>query len=166
MAPKARETSRKRKRKATASTSESWEMERFISKVHQDHFYEVVAKKKVIPEVPFKLKKNEYLEIRLEIQRRGWEVLTNPIQQVGILMVQEFYANAWITRNHDQSVNPNPKHWLTMVREKYLDFSPKNVRLAFNLPMMEENARPYTRRVNFDQRLDQVLIDICEEGAQ
>ena len=32
--------------------------------------------------------------------------------------------------------------------------------------MMEENARTYTRRVNFDQRLDQVLIDICEEGAQ
>ena len=32
--------------------------------------------------------------------------------------------------------------------------------------MTEENARPYTRRVNFDQRLDQVLIDICEEGAQ
>ena len=166
MAPKARETSRKRKGKAIASTSESWEMERFISKVHQDHFYEVVAKKKVIPEVPFKLKKNEYPEIRHEIRRRGWEVLTNPIQQVGILMVQEFYANAWITRNHDQSVNPNPKHWLTMVRGKYLDFSPENVRLAFNLPIMEENARPYTRRVNFDQRLDQVFIDICEEGAQ
>ena len=57
MAPKARETSRKRKGKTKASTSESWEMERFISKAHQDHFYDVVAKKKVIPEVPFKLKK-------------------------------------------------------------------------------------------------------------
>ena len=67
MAPKARETSRKRKGKAIASTSEPWEMERFISKVHQDHFYEVVAKKKVIPEVPFMLKKNEYPEIRHEI---------------------------------------------------------------------------------------------------
>ena len=111
-------------------------MERFISKVHQDHFYEVVAKKKVIPEVPFKLKKNEYPEIRHEIQRRGWKVLTNPMQQVGILMVQEFYANAWITRNHDQSKNPNPKNYLTMVRRKYLDFSPENVRLAFHLPMM------------------------------
>ena len=67
MAPKAGETSRKRKGKAIASTSESWEMERFISKVHQDHFYEVVAKKKVIPEVPFMLKRNEYPEIRHEI---------------------------------------------------------------------------------------------------
>ena len=142
MASKAGETSRKRKGKAKASTSESWEMERFISRVHQDHFYEVVALKKVIPEVPFSLKKSEYPEIRHEIRRRGWEVLTNPIQQVGILMVQEFYANAWITKNHDQSVNPDPKNWLTMVRGKYLDFGPENVRLAFNLPMMEENVRP------------------------
>ena len=94
MAPKTGVSSRKGKGKAKASTSESWEKERFISKSHQDHFYDVVAKKKVIPEVPFKLKKNEYPEIRHEIQRRGWEVLTNPIQQVGILMVQEFYANA------------------------------------------------------------------------
>ena len=166
MASNAGETSRKRKGKEKASTSESWEMERFISRVHQDHFYEVVALKKVIPEVPFSLKKSEYPEIRHEIRRRGWEVLTNPIQQVGILMVQEFYANAWITKNHDQSVNPNPKNWLTMVRGKYLDFSPENVRLAFNLPMMQGDEHPYTRRVNFDQRLDQVLIDICEEGAQ
>ncbi|KAL4315864.1 hypothetical protein AHAS_Ahas15G0227700 [Arachis hypogaea] len=141
-------------------------MERFILKVHQDHFYEVVAKKKVIPEVPFKLKKSEYLEIQLEIQRRGWKTLTNPIQQVEILMVQEFYANAWITRNHDQSMNTNPKNWLTMVRGNYLDFSLKNVRLAFNLPMMRGDPHPFTRRVNFDQRLDQVLIDICVEGAQ
>ncbi|KAL4356947.1 hypothetical protein AHAS_Ahas09G0137600 [Arachis hypogaea] len=141
-------------------------MERFISKSHQDHFYDVVAKKKVIPEVPFKLKKNEYPEIRHEIQRRGWEVLTNPMQQVGILMIQEFYANAWITRNHDQSMNPNPKNYLTMVRGKYLDFSPENVRLAFHLPMMQGDERPYTRRVNFNQRLDQVLMDICVEGAQ
>ena len=57
MASKAGETSRKRKGKAKASTSESWEMERFISRVHQDHFYEVVALKKVIPEVPFSLKR-------------------------------------------------------------------------------------------------------------
>ena len=63
MAPKTGKTSRKRKEKAIASTSESWEMERFISKVHQDHFYKIVVKKKVIPEVPFMLKRNEYPEI-------------------------------------------------------------------------------------------------------
>ncbi|KAL4349891.1 hypothetical protein AHAS_Ahas10G0087300 [Arachis hypogaea] len=62
-------------------------MERFITKAHQDPFYKIVAEKKVIPEVPFKLKKNEYSEIQREIQRRGWEVLTNTIQDVGILMV-------------------------------------------------------------------------------
>ncbi|QHN93034.1 hypothetical protein DS421_17g589190 [Arachis hypogaea] len=112
------------------------------------------------------LKKSEYPEIRREVRRRGWEALTNPIQQVRILMVQDFYANAWITNNHDQSVNPNPKNWLTMVRGKYLDFSPETVRLAFNLPIMRGDSHPFTRRVNFDQRLDQVLKDICVEGAQ
>jgi len=81
-------------------------------------------------------------------------------------MVQEFYPNAWITKNHDQSVNPNPKNWLTMVRGKYLDFSPETVRLAFNLPIMRGDPHPFTRRVNFDQRLDQVLMRICVEGAQ
>ena len=166
MAPKTRESSRKGKGKTKASTSESWEIERFISKVYQDHFYEVMAKKKVIPAVPFMLKKSEYPEIQREVRRRGWESLTNPIQQVRILMVQEFYANAWITKNHDQSVNPNPKNYVTMVRGKYLDFSPENVRLAFNLPMMQGDACPYTRRVNFNQKLDQVLMDICVEGAQ
>ena len=119
MEPKARETSRKRKRKTKASTSESREMDRFISKAHQDHFYEVVAKKKVIHEVPFMLKKNEYSEIRHEIQRRGWEVLTNPIQQVEILMVQEFYANAWITKNHDQSVNRTQRIIMSKIRKRY-----------------------------------------------
>ena len=53
-----------------------------------------------------------------------------------------------------------------MVQGKCLDFSPEKVRLAFNLPMMQGDEHPYTRRVNFDQRLDQVLMDICEESAQ
>ncbi|QHN93871.1 transportin [Arachis hypogaea] len=54
-------------------------MERFITKAHQDHFYEVVAKKKVIPEVLFKLKKNEYPEIRREIRRRARIVIEGDI---------------------------------------------------------------------------------------
>ncbi|KAL4315428.1 hypothetical protein AHAS_Ahas15G0184100 [Arachis hypogaea] len=140
-------------------------MERFITKAHQGHFYEVVAEKKVISGVPFKLKKNEYPKIRREIRRRGWEVLTNPIQDVEILMGQEFYANAWVTKNQDTSVNPNPRNCITMVRGRILDFSPESVRLAFNLLLMQGNPHPYTRRVNFDQILDQVLSDICVEGA-
>ncbi|KAL4286803.1 hypothetical protein AHAS_Ahas19G0122700 [Arachis hypogaea] len=81
-------------------------------------------------------------------------------------MVQEFYANAWVTRNYDTSMNPNPRNWITMVRERILDFSPKSVRLAFNLPLMQGDPYTYTRRVNYDKRLDQVLSDIGVEGAQ
>ncbi|KAL4365650.1 hypothetical protein AHAS_Ahas07G0127300 [Arachis hypogaea] len=53
-----------------------------------------------------------------------------------------------------------------MVRGRFLDFSPESVRLAFNLPLMQGDPHPYTRRVNFNQRLDQVLPNICLEGAQ
>ncbi|KAL4337734.1 hypothetical protein AHAS_Ahas12G0139800 [Arachis hypogaea] len=81
-------------------------------------------------------------------------------------MVQEFYANAWVTKNHDTSMNPSPKNGHTMVRGRLLDFSPKSVRMALHLPLMQGDSHPYTRRVNFDQRLDQVLSDICVEGAQ
>ncbi|KAL4321861.1 hypothetical protein AHAS_Ahas14G0152800 [Arachis hypogaea] len=96
------------------------------------------------------LKKNEYQEIQQEMRRRGCEVLTNPILEVGILMVQEFYANAWVTKSHDTSVNPHPKNWHTMVRGRLLDFSSESVRLALHLPLMQGDPHPYTRRVNFD----------------
>ncbi|KAL4300197.1 hypothetical protein AHAS_Ahas17G0176800 [Arachis hypogaea] len=52
-----------------------------------------------------------------------------------------------------------------MVRGRPLDFSPESIRLALYLPIMQGDLHPYTRRVNFDQRLDQVLSDICVEVA-
>ncbi|KAL4315854.1 hypothetical protein AHAS_Ahas15G0226700 [Arachis hypogaea] len=81
-------------------------------------------------------------------------------------MVQEFYANAWVTKNHDTSVNPHPKNWHTLVQGHLLDFSPESVRLALQLPLMQRDPHPYTRRVNFNQRLDRVLSDICVEGTE
>ncbi|KAL4330402.1 hypothetical protein AHAS_Ahas13G0396500 [Arachis hypogaea] len=166
MAPKTGESSRKRKRKAPASTSEPWETWRFLTKAHQDYFHDVVRQKKVILEVIFRLKEDEYSEIQQEIWRIDWKILANHISEVGTLMVQEFFANAWVTKKHDTSVNPEPKNWRTMVREQILDFSPKSVRLALQLPRMQVDPHSYTRRVNSDQRLEQVLANICVEGAQ
>ncbi|KAL4349961.1 hypothetical protein AHAS_Ahas10G0094300 [Arachis hypogaea] len=53
-----------------------------------------------------------------------------------------------------------------MVLGRLLDFSPKSVKLALHLPLMQGDPHHYTRRVNFDQKLDQVLSNICVEGAQ
>ncbi|KAL4276591.1 hypothetical protein AHAS_Ahas20G0222500 [Arachis hypogaea] len=164
MAPKTGESSRKIKGKAPAS--EPWETIRFLTKAHQDHFYDMVRKKKVIREAPFKLKVDEYSEILYQILRRDWKILANPISEVGVLMVQEFYANAWVTKKHDTSVNPEPKNWRTMVRGHIIDFSPESVRVALQLPEPRDNPHLYIRRVNTDQRLEQVLANICVSGAQ
>ncbi|KAL4344482.1 hypothetical protein AHAS_Ahas11G0182800 [Arachis hypogaea] len=87
MAPKTGESSSK-KRKEKAPTSGRYDFTRFFSKTHEDYFHEIVSKKKVISEVRFDLKLDEYPEIRYPILRRGWEFLTNPVIDVGILMVR------------------------------------------------------------------------------
>ncbi|XP_057759192.1 uncharacterized protein LOC130979685 [Arachis stenosperma] len=61
-APKTGESS-SRKRKEKAPASSPYYFIRFFSKTHEDHFHEIVSKKKVIPEVCFDLKPNEYPEI-------------------------------------------------------------------------------------------------------
>lgn len=81
-------------------------------------------------------------------------------------MVQECYANTWVTKGHDMSVNPQPKKFRTMVREQLVDLSPESVRLALQLPQLQGDPYSYTKRANFDQRLDQVLIHIYVEGAK
>ncbi|KAL4300573.1 hypothetical protein AHAS_Ahas17G0214400 [Arachis hypogaea] len=53
-----------------------------------------------------------------------------------------------------------------MVRRHILDLSPKNVRVTLQLPPSGEDPHSYTRRVNTDQRLDQVFEDICLPRAQ
>ncbi|KAL4300410.1 hypothetical protein AHAS_Ahas17G0198100 [Arachis hypogaea] len=149
MAPKTRE-SFSRKRKEKAPTSDPCNFTRFFSKTHENHFYEVVHKKKVVPEVHFDLKLKEYPEILYQILIWDWEVLANPVTEVGALMVREFYTNAWVTYKHVRGVNPEPKNWCTMVRGHILDFSPESVRVALQLPPSREDPHSYTRRVNTD----------------
>ena len=86
--------------------------------------------------------------------------------EVGVLMMREFYANTWVTSKHDRSVNPEPKNWHTMVRGHIMDFIPKSVRVVLQLPKTRNDPQSYTRRVNTDERLDQVLADIWVPGAQ
>ncbi|KAL4343964.1 hypothetical protein AHAS_Ahas11G0131000 [Arachis hypogaea] len=63
MAPKVRESSL-RKRKEKASSTILHELHRFYTKIHEKHYYKIVTKKKMIPEVKFDLKADEYPEIQ------------------------------------------------------------------------------------------------------
>ncbi|KAL4343992.1 hypothetical protein AHAS_Ahas11G0133800 [Arachis hypogaea] len=85
---------------------------------------------------------------------------------VVMLMVREFYANAWVTYKHAQGVNLDPKKWCTMVRGAIMEFSLERVRKILHLPPSRDKPYSYTQRVNMDQRLDQVLADIRLSKAQ
>ncbi|KAL4287853.1 hypothetical protein AHAS_Ahas19G0227700 [Arachis hypogaea] len=62
MAPKGGESS-SGKRKEKAPQTGPFDANRFSSKVHEENFFEMTSKKKVIPEVRFNLKPDEYPEI-------------------------------------------------------------------------------------------------------
>ncbi|XP_025647966.1 uncharacterized protein [Arachis hypogaea] len=106
------------------------------------------CKKKVIPEVRFDLKPDEYPEIQEHIRSRGWEVLANPVTEVGVLMVKEFYANLWVTYKNIKDVNPEFKTWRIMVRREILQFGLERVREMLQLSPSKDDLHSYTKRVN------------------
>ncbi|MED6177422.1 hypothetical protein PIB30_097923 [Stylosanthes scabra] len=79
-------------------------------------------------------------------------------------MVKEFYANAW------EPDKARRKHltYTSMVRGTEISFAPSNIKRVLKLrkdPI--PNAPSYhERKANEDFRLDHILYDMCEEGAE
>ncbi|MED6213753.1 hypothetical protein PIB30_096349 [Stylosanthes scabra] len=79
-------------------------------------------------------------------------------------MVKEFYANAW------EPDKARRKHltYTSMVRGTEISFAPSNIKRVLKLrkdPI--PNAPSYhDRKANEDFRLDHILYDMCEEGAE
>ncbi|MED6151139.1 hypothetical protein PIB30_079456 [Stylosanthes scabra] len=88
---------------------------------------------------------------------------TKPIQAIGHLMVKEFYANAW----EPSKAKRKPYTYTSTVRGTDVSFAPSNIKRVLKLrkdPI--PNAPSYhERKANKDYRLDHVLEDMCEEGA-
>ncbi|MED6189194.1 hypothetical protein PIB30_093478, partial [Stylosanthes scabra] len=83
---------RKRKGKEVASRSEG---ARFKTPYHEAHFNSKLSARKILPELIIRVDENILDPYAFQIEKRKWEMLTNPIQAVGRNMVREFYANAW-----------------------------------------------------------------------
>ncbi|MED6226980.1 hypothetical protein PIB30_109099 [Stylosanthes scabra] len=82
---------------------------------------------------------------------------------MGIMLLREFYANARMTRRDKQS----KPHYMTFVRGKDIDFSPESIKVILQLPEIDDSEQSYeARRKSDDQRLTDVLRDICEPFAQ
>ncbi|MED6125759.1 hypothetical protein PIB30_071718 [Stylosanthes scabra] len=93
-----------------------------------------------------------------------WEKFTKPIQVVGHLMVKEFYANAW----KPDKAKRKPLTYTSMVRGTEVSFAPSNIKRVLKLRKDPLPNAPYyhERKANKDFRLDHILYDMCEEGAE
>ncbi|MED6212922.1 hypothetical protein PIB30_088132 [Stylosanthes scabra] len=88
---------------------------------------------------------------------------TKPIQEVGHLMVKEFYANAW----EPDKEKRKPYTYTTMVRGKDISFAPSNIKRVLKLRKdpLPNAASYHERKANKNYRLEHVLEDLCIEGA-
>ncbi|MED6189717.1 hypothetical protein PIB30_098715, partial [Stylosanthes scabra] len=79
-------------------------------------------------------------------------------------MIQDFYANAVQSDEEMGQVDQHP--YKSYVRGIEVDFSPKNIKRVLRFKDNTPGATTdYTTRLNSDQRLDEVLQDLCIPGA-
>ncbi|MED6115615.1 hypothetical protein PIB30_092379 [Stylosanthes scabra] len=150
---------------ASSSASISVFDEHRFRKEHNQQLFESYARRrKVIPEVGFNLNEDEYPQIMEQIALRGWRRLAAPHTNVKKLLVQEFYANAAVSDEEVAGKDELP--YKSFLRRKEVNFSPSNIRRIMRFKRETTGAETdYNTRKAIDQRLDEVLRDLCVPGA-
>ncbi|MED6201518.1 hypothetical protein PIB30_095874 [Stylosanthes scabra] len=124
----------------------------------------IVKSKKIIAEYCIDLDEDEYPEIKEQISLRGWRRLAAPKQEISIGLIHEFYANAILAEEEMEEAGGHT--FLSYVRGKVVDFSPKNLRNVMRFRAQVQGATTdFETRKEHDQQLDQVLADLCIPGA-
>ncbi|QHN77909.1 uncharacterized protein DS421_19g656920 [Arachis hypogaea] len=145
---------RKTKEPISGSSSSSFNEYKFLSVFNQNQFYGWVSERKIIPEVGFQLGRNEYLEINIEINNRGWAILCNPPRKVVESLVREFYANAVPQPGQ-------PYGYISYVRGKSIDYSPSSIERML-MVKRTSSTRSYEERMKQqDPAFDEILNEIC-----
>ncbi|MED6164438.1 hypothetical protein PIB30_090099 [Stylosanthes scabra] len=157
-----RKADRKRKGKAVSSSIQV--VPRFKTLYHEAHFNSTLSARRILPELIRQADTNVFNPIRFQIHQRKWEKLTKPIQAVGHLMVKEFYANAW----EPDKAKRKPYTYTSTVRGTDVSFAPSNIKRVLKLRKdpIPDAASYHERKANKDYRLNHVLEDMCEEGAE
>ncbi|MED6199268.1 hypothetical protein PIB30_074332 [Stylosanthes scabra] len=137
---------------------------RFRKEFNQEFFNSYARKRKVIPEVGFNLNEDEYPQIMEQVLLRGWRRLAAPRTNVSELMVQVFYANATIS--DEEAAEQDELPYKSFVKGIKVDFSPSNIMRVMRFKRETADAQTdYKTRQAVDQRLDEVLADLCIQGA-
>ncbi|RYR66823.1 hypothetical protein Ahy_A03g012914 [Arachis hypogaea] len=126
-----------------------------------------MSSKDVVPELPFKLKKDEYPEIQKIIRKRGWELLCDQPQEISMLLIHEFFTN--VIREYDDE-----EPYMSYVRGVDVDFSPDTINRVlrvkhkqFKRPSYEERVENDPRYVDVDSWLGypSTILRLCEEAG-
>ncbi|MED6220831.1 hypothetical protein PIB30_048595 [Stylosanthes scabra] len=146
----------------------------FIKTFHQDLFeyprtcmmeFKKVASKSVTPETSFDLQEDVYPEIQEQIAKRGWRRLSKPRTKISKVLIQEFYANAVSTKEEISS--GEAYLYNSYVTGVIIDFSAANIREILRIRDNTPGAEiDFNTRRREDQRLDEVIRDICVPGAR
>ncbi|MED6165832.1 hypothetical protein PIB30_103408, partial [Stylosanthes scabra] len=149
---------------SSSSTVSIFDAHRF-RKAHNEQLFDSYARRrKVIPKVGFNLEDDEYLEIMEQIALRGWRRLAAPRTDISKLLVQELYANAAVS--DEEAAIHEELPYKSFVRGKEIDFSPNNIRRVMRFKRERAGAlTDYKIRQALNQRLDEVLADLCIPGA-
>ncbi|MED6115734.1 hypothetical protein PIB30_093488 [Stylosanthes scabra] len=143
---------------SSSSTVSVFDAHRFRTAHNEQLFDSYARRRKVIPEVSFNLEDDEYPEIMEQIALRGWRRLAAPRTDISKLLVQEFYANV--------AVSNGELPYKSFVRGKEIDFSPSNIRRVMRFKRETAGAlTDFKTHQASNQRLDEVLADLCIPGA-
>ncbi|MED6153404.1 hypothetical protein PIB30_101611 [Stylosanthes scabra] len=153
-----------RKRKGKAISSSSQVIPRFKTLYHEAYLNSKLSARRILPELILQADEHVFNPIRFQIHQRKWEKFTKPIQAVGHLMVKEFYANAW----EPDKAKRKPLTYTSMVRGTEVSFAPSNIKRVLKLRKdpLPNSPSYHERKANNDFRLDHILYDMCEEGAE
>ncbi|MED6129166.1 hypothetical protein PIB30_105219 [Stylosanthes scabra] len=153
-----------RKRKGKVVSSSIQVTSRFKTLYHEAHFNSKLSARTILPELILQADEHVFNPIRFQIHQRKWEKFTKPIQVVGHLMVKDFYANAW----EPDKAKRKPLTYTSTVRGTEVSFAPSNIKRVLKLKKdpLPDAPSYHERKVDKDFRLDHILEDMCEEGAE
>ncbi|MED6200212.1 hypothetical protein PIB30_082900 [Stylosanthes scabra] len=132
---------------------------------HQEIYQKYIHRKGVTPEKSFELQEGQYPEVGEQIRLRGWRRLNKPRIKISKDLVHEFYTNA--VRNEEELASEEDYPYTSFVRGKEVNFSATKIREVLRIKHMTLGTETdFKTRQYEDQRLNEVIREICMPGAQ
>ncbi|MED6149955.1 hypothetical protein PIB30_067549 [Stylosanthes scabra] len=149
----------------SSSSSYYHDQHLFRAPHYQEIYQKYIHKKGVTPEKSFELQEGQYPEVGEQIRLRGWRRLSKPRTKISKDLVLKFYTNA--VRTEEEFASGENYPYTSFMRGTEVDFSVAKIREVIRIKHMTFGAETdFKTRQYEDQRLDEVIRDICIPGAQ